>query len=96
MWFSQVIQRHLEAPTVEITRLYQAVIVQELIMQGEHEAAEWYEPTLTSEQGNVTNATVSYCGHNTSAAMEAHWRYMRRDTAYFRSRKVCCAFHFFM
>ena len=80
IWFSQVIQRHLEAPTIEITRLLQAMIVQELINRGEQEAAEWYEPTWTGEHGNVTNATASYCGNNTSAGLEAHWRYMRRDT----------------
>ena len=66
------------------------------LRRGEHEAAEWYKPTLTGEQGNVTNATVSYGGHNTSAALEVHWRYMRRDTTYLRLRKVCSAFHFLL
>ena len=80
IWFSQVLQRHLEAPTIEITRLLQAMIVQELINRGEQGAAEWYEATWTGEHGNVTNATASYCGNNTSAGLEAHWRYMHRDT----------------
>ncbi len=39
-WFTQVVQRHLEAPTIEITRLLQAMIVQELIGRGEQEAAK--------------------------------------------------------
>ncbi len=80
IWFSQVVQRHLDAPTIEITRLLQAMIVQELINRGEQVAAEWYESTWTGEYGNITNATASYCANNTSAGLEAHWKYMLQDT----------------
>jgi hypothetical protein len=34
----------------------------------------------TGEHGNVTNITASYCANNTSAGLEAHWKYMHRDT----------------
>ena len=79
-WFHRVISRLLEAPTIEITRLIQQMIESELRIMGEIKAANWYRDYWTGEHGNVTNATAGYVGNNTSAGLEAHWRYMRRDT----------------
>ena len=79
-WFHRVIQRMLEAPTVEITRMLQSKIIAELRLRGELRAAAWFEDTWTGEHGNYTNTTAGYVGNNKSSGLESHWRYMRRDT----------------
>ncbi len=38
-WFTRVIQLMLEAPTIEITRLLQSIIVDELRLRGEEGTA---------------------------------------------------------
>ena len=68
------------APTIELQVALQTAVVDWLMLNGETQAAVWYEQYWTGEHGNYTYASAGYVRSHVNMGMESSWRYLKRDT----------------
>jgi hypothetical protein len=78
--FHQHAARILRAPTVAITHLLQADIIEWLGTAGETRAASWFEEYLCGEKGYYTNTTAGYVGNCVASGIKSHWQYLKEET----------------